>query len=432
MTAYMRTREFWQQFGWGILTAAISAVGALIFIAIVNVVTGLLWPNPPGWEPFSGSWTIVAIMTVAGLIVGLIHRFAGAKQLDVFDGMVKGKLDHRLVPGSLLVSLVSLVGGFSLGPEVPTGFIGGGVGTWLSEKRKLSAEVEKSNVISGVAGAWAGLFTSPFAVILMVLELTHFQSALYYSTLLIVAAAAVLGFSLFFGLAGDAFANILRILNLPSYDLAIWHLGVAVILGLLGVLIALLYLTMMKITRRLAAPLDKQPVIRSTLAGFLLGLLAMALPITLFLGTNGLVIETEQAAQIGVGLLILFALAKMLALAGALSTGFIGGPIFPLLFVGGTLGTAINLIFPQIPLALAVGGMMAAVPGAIVPIPLSIGIIVLLVVGTPATEAVPVLLAALIAYSVTRGLGLLNGGQSAPAKEHEDGQKSAVEDSAGS
>jgi H+/Cl- antiporter ClcA len=178
---------------------------------------------------------------------------------------------------------------------------------------------------------------------------------------------------------------------------------------------------MMKTTRRLAAPLDKRPVMRGTLAGFLLGLLAMALPITLFLGTNGLKIVTEQAAQIGVGLLIIFALAKMLALAGALSTGFIGGPIFPFLFIGGTLGTIINLIFPQIPLALAVGGMMAAVPGAIVPIPLSVGIIVLLVLGTPGTEAVPILLAALVAYSVTKGLGLLGGGKPAPVKAHEDG-----------
>ena len=421
MTAYMRSREYWQRFGWGILTGAISAVGALIFIAIMNTGIGLVWPNPPGWEPFSGSWTIVAIMTAAGLIVGLIHHFIGAKQLDVFDGMVKGKLDHRLVPGSLLAALVSLVGGFSLGPEVPTGFIGGGVGTWLSEKRKLSADVEKSNVLSGVAGAYGGLFTSPFAVIMIVLELTHFQSAVYYSTLLIVAAAAVLGFSLFFGAAGDVFAGVLRVLDLPSYNLAIWHLGVAVIVGFLGPLIALLYVVMMKTTRRLAAPLDKQVILRGALAGFLLGLLAMVLPITLFLGTNGLKSVTDQAAQIGVGLLILFALAKMLALAGALSTGFIGGPIFPLLFVGGTLGTTINLIFPQIPLALAVGAMMAAVPGAIVPIPLSVGIIVLLVVGTPVTEAVPILLAALVAYSVTHGLGLLGGGKPATANAHEDG-----------
>jgi hypothetical protein len=65
--------------------------------------------------------------------------------------------------------------------------------------------------------------------------------------------------------------------------------------------------------------------------------------------------------------------------------------------------------------------MMAAVLGAVVPIPLSAGIIVLLVVGTPVTEAVPILLAALVAYSVTQGLGLLGGGKPAPAKEHEDG-----------
>ena len=71
--------------------------------------------------------------------------------------------------------------------------------------------------------------------------------------------------------------------------------------------------------------------------GILLGLLGKALPLTLFLGTAGLSTTTSQAAEIGATLLIVYALAKMLALGGALSFGFIGGPIFPMLFIGGTL-----------------------------------------------------------------------------------------------
>jgi H+/Cl- antiporter ClcA len=375
----------------------------------MNLGIGLVWPNPPEWQPFSGSWTIVVIMTIAGFIVGLIHHFTVAEQLNYFAGMVKGRLDPKPVPASLLVSLVSLIGGFSVGPEAPTGFMAAGLGTWLSERRNLSEEVRKSNILGGVAGAFGGLFTSPFAALMIIMELPHAQSAAYYSTLLIVAIAAVLGFSLFFGAAGDVFAGVLRVLDLPDYDLALWHLAVAVVLGIAAVPFALLFGVLMKLLKRLVAPLDKLPIIRSTLAGFLLGLLGMALPLTLFLGTNGLAIVTEQAAEIGAGLLILIALAKILAVTGALSTGFIGGSIFPLLFVGATLGSTINLFFPQIPLALTVGVMMAAVPGAILPIPISLGIIVLLIVGTPLTEAVPVLLASLTAFSVTYGLGLLGG-----------------------
>jgi H+/Cl- antiporter ClcA len=137
----------------------------------------------------------------------------------------------------------------------------------------------------------------------------------------------------------------------------------------------------------------------------------MALPLTLFLGTDGLATTTHQAAEIGFGLLILFALAKMLALSGALSFGFIGGPIFPMLFVGATLGSAVNLLFPQIPLGLAVGCLMAAVPAAIVPIPLALAVIVIVVVGLSPMNAVPVVLASLVSYSVAHGLGLFAGGE---------------------
>ena len=120
--------------------------------------------------------------------------FAGA--------IVKGRLDPRPVPGELLVSLVSLIGGFSLGPEVPSGMLAGGLATWISERRKLSEEVQRTNVLSGIMGAYGGLFTTPFAFLIMPVELPHRQRPRYYGTLVIGGAAAVLGFALFFALSG--------------------------------------------------------------------------------------------------------------------------------------------------------------------------------------------------------------------------------------
>jgi H+/Cl- antiporter ClcA len=137
----------------------------------------------------------------------------------------------------------------------------------------------------------------------------------------------------------------------------------------------------------------------------------MALPITLFLGTDGLATTTQDAAEIGFGLLIAFALAKILALGGALSFGFIGGPIFPLLFVGATLGSAVNLLIPEIPLGLSVSCLMVAIPASIVPIPLALAVIGIVVVGLSPTNTIPVFLAALTAYALARGLGLFAGGQ---------------------
>lgn len=162
---------------------------------------------------------------------------------------------------------------------------------------------------------------------------------------------------------------------------------------------------------RLVSPLNSQPIVRGVVGGLLLGLLGKALPITLFLGTDGLAITTQDAAEIGVALLIVFALAKMVALAGALSFGFIGGPIFPMLFVGATLGSAINLAFPQIPLGLAVGCMMVAVPAVVVPIPLTLAIIGILVMGLSPTNSLPAVMASLTTLAVAHGLGLFAGGK---------------------
>jgi H+/Cl- antiporter ClcA len=186
-------------------------------------------------------------------------------------------------------------------------------------------------------------------------------------------------------------------------------------LGVLGAVLTLIYGLMLRGLKRLVAPLAGQPILRCTGAGLLLGLLGMALPLTLFLGSQGLVVVTEGAAALGVALLIVYVFAKMLAMAGALSAGFIGGPIFPMFFIGGTAGTAINLIFPEIPMALAVGCMMAAVPAALLPLPFSLGILVLLVAGIPQTEAVTIFIAAITAYFVTHGFGLIPS----PSASHE-------------
>jgi H+/Cl- antiporter ClcA len=407
----LRSREYWQRLGWGLFVGLLSAIGAFIFIGLMNLGQSLILPDLTDWTPFSGPWVMVVVMTVAGFLVGLIHHFTSASELDVFAALKAGYMEPKPVPASLLASLVSLIGGFSLGPEVPTGMLAAGLGSRVSNWRKMDAESTRTNVVSGISAAYAGLFSSPFVVLMILLESAHVQSVAYYGTLLISGLAAAVGFGLFYGLGGDTFSSLLGLLSPPAYDLRLWHLGVGIVLGILAFPVGLLFPVMTKIVSRLVAPLNRQPVIRGMLGGLLLGLLAVALPITIGLGTNEIVLVYQHASEIGVALLVVFALAKLLALSGALSFGFIGGPIFPLLFVGSTLGTAIHLLFPQLPLGLTVGCMMVAVPAAIVPIPLALGVIGIAIIGLSPTNALPVILASLIAHVTVQGLGLLGGGE---------------------
>jgi H+/Cl- antiporter ClcA len=389
---------------WGLLLGLVGAAGALVFVEVTDRATRLLYPDQSAYQPFSGSWHIVAIMTAAGLIVGLIHHFLRAKEEDVFDAVPEGRLDPRPVPGGLLVAAVSLIGGFALGPEVPVGMLGAGLATWISERRKVPEDAQRVNVLASVTGTYGGLFTAPMAGVLMGLELTHQQTRAYFRTLLIASLSAVAGFALFYGVQGDKFSPLLRFLNFPAYTLELWHLAVGIVLGVVGAALALVFGLVLRVSKRLLAPLDDKPIVRCTLVGLLLGLLAMALPLTLFLGTDGLVVVTRQAAQLGVALLIVVVFAKMIALAGALASGFIGGPIFPWLFIGATAGAAVHVMFPQVPLAVAVTCLMTAVPAALTPVPLSVGMIVFLIAGLAVTEALPMFLAGLVAFVVFQPL----------------------------
>jgi H+/Cl- antiporter ClcA len=405
---YARSREYWTRFGWGTLMGIIGAVAAFVYIVIVHGIEHLLWHGEMPITPFSGPFRIVIITTVAGLVVGIIHKLMPTEEVDVFGAIPKGDMDLTHAVGAILASIVSLVGGFALGPEAPTGILAGGVGVWISKKQRLPKEMVRTNLFSSIAGAFAGLFTAPFAVILMGLELKHRQSPYYYGTLMIIALASVLGFTVFYTAGGNRFSAVLRLLELPPYQLEQWHLLVAVGLGIFAVVFSFLFAFLMKTFHQLMAPLHNQPILRCTGVGLLIGLLGMAMPLTLFLGTEGLLEVVDLRAELPLGFMVLSALLKLVAVTLVLAAGFIGGPIFPLLFVGGTVGVVLSQIFPGLPLMMAVGCMMAAVPCALLPFPATLAVIVLLITGTPVMNAIPVLSAALTAHFVFKGLVLSN------------------------
>jgi H+/Cl- antiporter ClcA len=406
---YARSREYWIRFGWGTLVGLLSAVGAFIYIAVVDkVLMNLVWPGQKTIDPFSGSIRIVMITTLAGLLIGIIHKVMDAEEVDLFSAIPNGDMPTNSVIGALLVSVPSLVGGFALGPEGPTGIMAGGLGVWLAKKRGLPKAMVRTNLLSGVAGAYAGLFTSPFAMILMALEFKHRQTLYYYGSMAIIAVSALLGFTVFYTAEGNRFSDLLRILDLPTYQLEQWHVFAGILLGILGVVFAFIFALSRKVFGRLLAPLEDKPIIRCTGVGLVVGLVGFAMPVTLFLGTEELLQVVDGRETLTVGFLVLAAVLKILMLTLVLTAGFVGGPIFPLLFVGGAVGVAVWQIFPAIPIMMAVGCMMAAVPCALFPFPATLAVVVLLITGTPVMNAIPVLTAGLTAQFVLKGLVLSN------------------------
>jgi H+/Cl- antiporter ClcA len=98
-------------------------------------------------------------------------------------------------------------------------------------------------------------------------------------------------------------------------------------------------------------------------------------------------------------------LGKILAVAISLTTGFIGGPVMPTLFIGGASGLALNAIFPELPVAMVFSCMLVAVPAVSLGAPFTMVLLAVLTVGIGAVETVPAAIAVVTAYTVTVGLG---------------------------
>jgi H+/Cl- antiporter ClcA len=385
-----------QLLGIAVVLGAAGAVAALAFVAVVSAGQDVLWPDSIDPSAFSGSIRIPIIMTIGGLLVGIIHAtLSSAAEENVFVALATGEINAKAIPGGVAIAVVSLIAGFSLGPEVPTGMAAAGIAAWASSRWLFLRRNAQFAMGVTISGAWGGLFTSPFTGLLLNVELTFERRVLRWATIAADATAAIVGFAIFFAV-NAGWSDLLRLLELPPYALGLPELAIATGLGVFGAVLGTLFKLSTVATRRLAAPLADRPIVRCTLAGLVLGLIAMALPLTLFLGTEGLADVATEPAALGAGLIVASVIAKIVATTGALSFGFVGGPIFPLLFVGGGMGAVVHLAIDDIPLALAVTAMMAAVPSSVIPVPLSVATLTILIAGVAPSEATAVFTAALV------------------------------------
>ena len=112
-------------------------------------------------------------------------------------------------------------------------------------------------------------------------------------------------------------------------------------------------------------PLDRNPLLKPVAGGLIFGLVGAWLPLTLHSGEAELHTILVEGAQIGAAVLLVLAVVKLFTLSICLGSGFPGGFAFPLFFSAGSLGYATHLLFPFIPLSVAVVGTMAGIGGAV-------------------------------------------------------------------
>src|SRR5271165_6381875 len=91
-------------------------------------------------------------------------------------------------------------------------------------------------------------------------------------------------------------------------------------------------------------------------------------------------------------------IAKMLTFAVSQESGFVGGPIFPALFIGGTAGVLVHQVIPGVPLGRAFTCLLAAVPGSLVAAPFTMVLLAASMTQVGALQTAPLLIAVITAF----------------------------------
>ena len=388
-------RDFWVLIVYAVALGVFGAVAGLVFIGVIK--SGGKWydDSDPGW--FGGHWWWVAVAAAAGAVVGLLRRLTRLPQEvpGLFADLEDEHVDPGLVPGIVAVSTVSLIGGASLGPEKALGAMGGGAGSWLAQRRALSKEDSQVNTLAGFAGAYGGLFSSTVIVVLLILEAARPGGQRFTKALAAEIVASSISFGIYFAIAGAVFLDDYEV---PSYKFEVWQLLAGVPLGLFAALLVTLLIGFMIGAARLFGRLKAPAIAKSTLGGVVFGIVGVALPLTMFSGSDQLKTVLEDAGTLGLGLLAAVVIAKIATFAVSQASGFVGGPIFPSLFIGGTAGVFVHQVIPGVPLGLAFTCLLAAVPGALAPAPFSMVLMAAFLTQVGALQTAPILIAVVTAF----------------------------------
>ncbi len=408
MTDYFaRDRRFWLTVGYAVPLGLMAGIAGLLFTQAVGRATEWLWPDEVDNTFLGGELWWLPLTIAAGVLVAGLRRWlqVPTEPAGALECIASAHVDKRAAVPMIVVSFVSLVGGASLGPFDAGTRSGGAIGEWFSDRIDADEETRRLNTLVGINGAIGGLLTSPVLSSLLVVELHPPEGTERYHRVVAPSlVASLFGFFVVWSFVGATFLDVFAV---PSYEVEIWHFGVAVVLGLVAAFLSRLLGATVFLLRGWLTRI-RNTVVRAGIGGLAIGVIAVCFPLTLGSGKAQLPEMIDEAETLGVWLLVGVVLAKILAMATSLATGFIGGPVMPTLFIGGAAGVTAHAIVPELPIALTLSCLLVAVPGASIKAPFSMALLAALTVGVGPIAVAPAAVAVLTAYLLTTGVGLFS------------------------
>ncbi|HET9144789.1 MAG TPA: chloride channel protein [Sphingomicrobium sp.] len=163
-----------------------GAFSAWALLKLIAFATNLFWYGNPSFGPAQiagrGALLVLLIPVIGGLIVGLIARYGSEKIRghgipEAIETILFGesKLSLKVALLKPLSSAVSIGSGGPFGAEGPIIMTGGAIGSLFAQLFRLSAAERKTLLVAGATAGMTGIFGTPFASIMLAVELLLFE-----------------------------------------------------------------------------------------------------------------------------------------------------------------------------------------------------------------------------------------------------------------
>ena len=398
------SREFWKRrLVFWIGGLAVGAAAVALALAADEAQRGFRW--------LIARWPYLPfVLTPVGLALSAVltrRYFPGSQGSGIpqaiaarqhIDAAARGRLlSLRIAAGKVMLTLLALATGGSVGREGPTVQVGASI---MHAAGRASGGQFKGLILAGSAAGVAAAFNTPLAGIVFAIEemsrsFEQRTSGLVLTAVIIagIASLGLLGNYTYFGHTAAELGSMIDWLAVPLCGIA----G-----GLLG---GLFSLALVRASRGLPGWLGRmlreRPVVSAAAMGLLVALIGYLSGGTTY-GTG--YAEAKTLLENGGHIPASFGIFKFLATALCSVSGIPGGIFSPSLAVGAGLGANIAALLPFAPAgAVILLGMVSYFTG-VVQAPITAFVIVMEMTDSH-RMAIPLMAASLIAYGTSRFIG---------------------------
>ena len=424
-TPFGSNREFWRMMLFSGAFGCIIGVFGLIFMNFVDEVPKK-WINngdfdsPDDCDFYRGKKYWIIITTATGFAVGCFRYIFTYP--DNLPGLFKDINDCHVeplwAPMTAFLSMMSLSGGASLGPEAALGNLGGGIATYVSKYARFDDDDSKLVVLSGMTAALGALFPSPALGVLMMYELGNPPKS-YMESIIVLSFSSIISFLIFYKLADKTWIDHIQ-QNLAlayNWEFEDWQCWTGFVIGIISAVLSFMIILFIGICKQIFLRMKTRlstrskalaSIIAPTLGGLVIGLTNWALPLTVGNGSLTLkaIISFGYQGLLSDKLILCSIAAKMFTLGVSMNCGFIGGFIFPQIQIATMVGMYMHSHYDYIPVGLCVSCFIAGIPAGICPMPFTLACLAIFLMNFGLYQTAPIFIATITSYTLICGSGL--------------------------